>query len=260
MELDLLYQSQIQDFVECAFRFHLRNIARVENPTIVVDPADQYELAVERGQLLHRMVEQYLSGVPRDVLEGSAVDAQTRLRWVRIVDQALKDLPERRFPEITLVAPLAGVRLAAKVDLLAIEPGRVVLVDWKTSVKVPIQALEERIQSKVYRWVVSRSVEQEFGIRVSPEQIRMRYWFADDPSPSVDISYSQSKQSKDEHDLVELISRIRSESAFARTTHIERCKYCRYRGLCHPMLTPTSAPLGVDIPFEPDERPVMDEI
>lgn len=260
MELDVLYQSQIQDFVECAYRFYLRNIARVENPTIIADPTDQFELAVERGHLLHRRVEQYLSGVPMGALDGTAIDAQTRLRWTRIVDLAFKDLPERRYPEITLVASLAGVQLAAKVDLLAFEPGKVVLVDWKTSAKPGANSLEERIQTKVYRWVVSRSIEQAFGISVSPEQIRMRYWFADDPSPIVDISYSHAEQTKDERDLGEFISRIRSETVFARTTNAQRCEHCQYRTLCHPLLVPSAIPADLEAPEEPTPGMGLDEM
>lgn len=236
MRNDLFTQSRLQDFNDCAYRYLLRYIRHVENPTILGSPGSEFEETLVRGSTLHRMAERYLSGVSAESVLASITDPVIRDWWSRLVKLGLDDLPAQRYPEITLVAPIAGVQLAAKIDLLAIGHGNVVIVDWKTSRKSSAAKLEERLQTKVYRWVVCTAMERAFGLKVPPEQIVMRYWHVTDASPAVDIAYSQAQLRSDEADLTRLIKRVQSESEFKRTRDTQFCQLCEYRSICQPNL------------------------
>jgi hypothetical protein len=55
-----------------------------------------------------------------------------------IQNDPLAKLPKRRYPEHTLSAQLAGHRITAKYDLLAVDPKScAVIVDWKTGHVAP---------------------------------------------------------------------------------------------------------------------------
>src|SRR5690606_121766 len=103
------------------------------------------------------LVQQYLLGVPRQMIEARIQDERIRQWWEQFLKDGLTDLPARRLPETTLMARLGNIPIVAKIDLLALEPGRVIIVDWKTLRKPPSDRLESRMQTKVYRWVVSQA-------------------------------------------------------------------------------------------------------
>lgn len=244
-------QSRLQDYTDCAYRYMMRYVRRLDNPTQISQPEDDYERALARGNRFHRLVEQYLSGVPSTALLAQLKDPVILTWWEQFQAGALTDLPPRRLPEITLVAPLGDVLLSAKIDLLAVDADEIVILDWKTSRRRDEAFLEKRLQTRVYRWVVSRSAAQALGIQVQPENIRMRYWFAADGSFQ-EISYSQQKQAADEAELLQIIEKIQRETTFSRTQNTAHCRYCTYRSLCYPEMPPAS-----DVPEIGAEPAVM---
>ena len=224
MRSDLFTQSRLQDFKDCAYRYLLRYIRHVENPTILGSPSSEFEDALARGSTLHRMAERYSSGVSAEAVVTSITDPVVRDWWSRLASMGFSDLPAQRYPEVTLVAPIAGVQLSAKIDLLAIGPGNVVIVDWKTSRKTSAAKLEQRLQTKVYRWVVCNALERAFGVKIPPEHVVMRYWHVAETSPAVDIAYSQAQLDSDEADLARLIKLVQAESEFKRTSDTQSCQ------------------------------------
>ena len=87
--------------------------------------------------------------------------------------------------------PQTTFRLAAKYDLIAVEPGgRAVIVDWKTSKRrADVSTLRHRLQSIVYPYVL---VEASAGLPwgpVRPEQVEMRYWFTAAPGQPVTLRF-----------------------------------------------------------------------
>ena len=240
MAAEMFTQSRLQDYIDCPYRYSLRYIDRVESPSVQADPIHEFELAVERGTTFHRLVQQYLLGVPAERIERYIQDGRVRQWWTQFLSEGLTDLPAQRLPEVTLMARLEDTPIAAKLDLLAFEPGRIVIVDWKTFRKRASSRLEARLQTKVYRWVVSQAASALIGSAVAPEEIQMRYWFAGDPSPIVDYSYSQDEMLADERELLGLIQKIRQDKEFLRTTDENTCRVCAYRSISRPEQTPVS--------------------
>lgn len=234
MASEVFTQSRLQDYVDCPYRYSLRYIEQIESPSVQAEPVREFERAVERGTTFHQLLHQYFVGVSAEVIERRIQDERVRLWWNQFLKDGLRDLPLRRLPEITLMARLDDTPLAAKLDLLALESGRIVIVDWKTFRKPALHRLESRLQTKVYRWVVSQAAGTILGEKVAPDQIEMRYWFAGDPNPRSEISYSHDEMMADEHELSTLIHKIKQDETFLRTDDENTCRVCGYRSISRP--------------------------
>jgi hypothetical protein len=147
------------------------------------------------------------------------------------------DLPGQHYPEITLSIPLADHRLVAKYDLLIVEAGqRMTILDWKTTQVLPrITQLQQRMQTKVYRYVCAQAGAYLYeGKKLKPEDIEMLYWFPEFPDSPARLPYRADQFESDHHELLDLIGQIKAmdEMSFRMTTDTRRCQYCSYRSYC----------------------------
>ncbi|HZU87116.1 MAG TPA: PD-(D/E)XK nuclease family protein, partial [Anaerolineaceae bacterium] len=55
-------QNNLQDYVDCARRFELRHLLRLEWPALQSEPVLERERLMILGQRFHQMVQQHLSG------------------------------------------------------------------------------------------------------------------------------------------------------------------------------------------------------
>lgn len=226
-------QSSLQDYLDCAYRFQLAHVQYIRCPVPEAEPVAEWEARARRGSMFHAMAQQVIAGVTAEALDPKH-DAELAEWWGRFKRDAMRGLPTRRFAEVSLSLPINGVRLVAKLDLLAVESGkRVVIVDYKTYKKQTAKVLKTRLQTRVYRYVVAKAgTAFTEGQALSPEQIEMRYWFAADSKPSVTLDYSQSEFEADERYLTDLISEIQAQTEFPKTDDVSRCAFCTYRSLC----------------------------
>jgi hypothetical protein len=231
-------QNNLQDYIDCPRRFELRYIQRLAWPALESEPVIEQELRMEAGRQFHRMVQQFVVGIePDQILENAALDDV--VRWWDNFQQAepLKDLPPQRLAEYYLSAPMAGFRIAAQFDLIAIEPGhKAIIVDWKTSArKTPRNALKNRLQTRVYRYLlVAAGAHLNGGQDFAPEQVEMMYWFAEAPAEPEIFKYNQKLYGEDRAHLEALIQEISSREPghFTLTPDLKKCLYCNYRSLC----------------------------
>lgn len=233
-------QGNLQDYVDCPYRFYLRYVLRVSWPALVVDKALDFEQRGQAGGRFHRLVQQYLLGVPEArISEIADADPLPDVRewWAGFLTHVPPKLTGQRWVETTLTAGLAGQRVVAKYDLiLAEEKGHLTIFDWKTSHNVPRKAgLLTRIQTRLYRVVLTQASPAFFdGQLCPPEKVTMNYWFATHPQTLVSLPYSQPEYARDLEDLTALIEKIcASEPAdFVRTDRVDHCRYCVYRSHC----------------------------
>ena len=153
-------QGSLGDYADCARRFELRYIKRMRYPALQAGDPLQFEARLRQGARFHKLVQQHLLGVPAEALAASlSDDAELARWWSNYLSSGLTDLPARRYSEITLQTHLAGRRLLAKYDLLALAPGGpAVIVDWKTGSRVPSRSvLRGRMQTVVYRYVLAQA-------------------------------------------------------------------------------------------------------
>jgi len=233
-------QASLQDYVECPRRFQLRYLLQLDWPAPEAEPAEEHEQHVRDGETFHRLIHQHRLGIPVEALQGEGDDEPSSLLagwWAGYLASPPPDLPEMQYPELSLSIPLGEHRLVAKLDLVAIEPGRkAVIVDWKTSRRRSSTSfLAARLQTRVYRYVLAQAgAYLNDGAPVAPEQIRMVYWFAVDPEHPETLLYDSRQYDADGRYLAGLASAIAAsgEDDFPKTDDVQRCRFCPYRSLC----------------------------
>ena len=228
-------QGSTQDYADCARRFELRYIKRLRYPALEVQQALEYEMRIRQGERFHKLVQQHLLGVPAERLTASLDDDAELSRWWRsYLANGLTGLPPERHAEITLQTHLAGRRLIAKYDLLALEAGGdAVIVDWKTGDRVPSQQyLRSRMQTIVYRYVLAGAGAHLYGAPIPPERIRMDYVYVARGGERLSMAYSAAQLAQDEAELREIIDAIETAQEFPLTEEQGRCRFCTFRSLC----------------------------
>ncbi len=228
-------QGSLQDAADCLRRFELRYIKRLRYPAVEAAPALQFERRTRQGARFHKLVQQHLLGLPAETLARSLHDDPELATWWETFRRTgLAGLPEQRQAEITLQTYLAGRRLTAKYDLLALDAGgEAVIVDWKTWRRVPAQSyLESRLQTVLYRYVLAKAGAHLYGAQIPPEKIRMVYCFVARGGERLSIDYSAEQLRKDEDYLLNLIAEIEGAEQFTLTEDESLCRFCTYRSLC----------------------------
>ena len=230
-------QASLQDYLACPRRFQLRYIIRQPWPAQAAQPEDAFELHLQQGASLHRLIQQDFLGTPREKLTQLAQDQPLSTWWTRYLEYSPADLPDKKIPEVELSATIGENRLVGKFDLLAFEPGgRFVIVDWKTERNPPRrEQLVSRMQTVLYPFLlVEGGADYNRGEMIDPAQVEMIYWFTELPqnpqSFLYDLETHQSNRSRLENLLAEI--QDHQEEIFPLTRDELRCTYCNYRSLC----------------------------
>ena len=236
MPLNLLSQSSLQDYVDCARRFQLRYLERLSYPAVESEPALENEKHIQEGEYFHRLAQQYLIGIPAEQIAKLANTPNLKKWWENFL--YAKDLTSLReaklYAETTLSAPLGNFRLLAKYDLIAIADGKATIYDWKTYRKRPRDEwLSARMQTRVYRaLLVHAGAHLNNGVPFAPEQIEMIYWFSDFPNDPARFPYTSAQYKRDWDVLTKLADEIQTASLYPLTDNRTKCLYCPYRSYC----------------------------
>ena len=230
-------QGSLQDYVDCPQLFQLRHLLGLAWPALEAEPPLENERRMKQGVAFHRLVHQHALGIASERLSSAVIDADLRRWWHNYLERGPEDLPESRYPEIVLSAPVGGHRLVAKYDLIAVDAGRrAVIVDWKTSRTRPRRRwLAERLQTKVYPYVLVRAGAHLNGDQpVDAGGVEMLYWLADFPGEPARFAYDAAQYEAGEAYLTALIEEIEglAHERLPLAAQSRRCDYCRYRSLC----------------------------
>jgi CRISPR/Cas system-associated exonuclease Cas4 (RecB family) len=231
-------QGRLQDYVDCPRRFQLRYVLMQPWPALIVEPPGKAELHMQRGADFHRLAHQHALGLEADLLAATIHDGELARWWQTYLDRPPPGLPgSLQRSEVTVTTPMAGFPLAAKFDLLSVEPGeRIVIVDWKTMHRQPQRtALARRLQTSVYRYLaVKAGAGFNNGLRPQPEQVEMIYWFAHHGGATERFPYDREQYAADQIYLAELIAQIevQQEAVWPLTANERNCHFCDYRSLC----------------------------
>jgi len=242
-------QSSLQDYEDCPRLFQLRHIQQIAWPAPVVTPNTENEHYTQRGNAFHMMVQQYFLNVPPDSLGKLAKRDPLLFQWWHdFIDYKPDFIGYTQYPEITLSTTIGDHRLVAKYDFIGVHTSpslifqedtlgtKVVIMDWKTSRKLPKrEGLSRKLQTRVYPYVVARAgTSLTNGNPIIAEQIEMVYWFSNFPTAPIKIAYNQEQLETDENYIMGLIQNINalgSEEA-PMTDNKKRCRFCAYRSLC----------------------------
>ena len=234
-------QRSLQDYLDCPRRFQLRYLWRQPWPAVESEPLAAHERALERGRRFHQLVHQHTLGLPQAALQASIDDPQVRRWWRHYLESPPPNLPLAvRRSEITLTTPLSTYRLAARYDLVAVEPGqRAIIVDWKTGrSRPPAERLRTAVQTRVYCYVLVQAGSfLNADAPLSPSQVEMVYWFAEHPAHPVTLPYDEAQHADDAAYLEALVAEVAARAAaddqeWPLTPDERRCRFCTYRSLC----------------------------
>jgi len=229
-------QNSLQDYADCPRRFQLRYIDGQRWPAAESEPIEDQERLMEHGTEFHLLVQRHILGISVDKL--APQEQPLSDWWDAYLTFPPEDLPTvRRLPETQLTTPIsAGHRLMARYDLLAVDPGeRMVIVDWKTTLSRPSRdILAQRLQTRVYPFVLAEAGVHLFGGPVPPEAIHLVYWFAEAPTQPEVFLYNSAQYAKDRAYLGDMVAEIlaQTDPVWPLTTDDFHCKYCVYRSLC----------------------------
>lgn len=235
--LTTLSQSSLQDYMDCAQRFKLRYLDRLAYPAVETEPTLENEKHQQQGEYFHRLVQQYLIGIPAEQIAKFANTPDLQRWWDNFrSSKELMGLQQgaRLYPEANLSAPLGAYRLLAKYDLIAIRDDQVTIYDWKTYRKRPRNEwLAGRMQTRVYRaLLVHAGAHLNHGKPFEPEQIEMVYWFADFPDDPARFSYTSAQFMRDWDSLLRLSEEVAEATSFPLTEDRQKCLFCTYRSYC----------------------------
>lgn len=238
LPVDFIFsQNNLQDFIDCARRFQLKYLQHTAWPAPISEPVEEQERLIQLGSKFHRMVQQYHLGIPEEKISRWINDVDLKDWWNAFLTTPPANLPENRLPEIYLSMPFESYRLAAKIDLLAVEKNsRAVIVDWKTTHRSPRPTyIIKRIQSLVYPFLVINTGSALNGFNpFEPSQVSMIYWFPAFPEKSITLTFDQTWLEATRNQLSQLVREIiqMNQEVFPLTSNTEKCLFCRYRSLC----------------------------
>lgn len=233
-----LSQGSLQDYVDCPRRFQLRYLLMQPWPALITDAPAEFEEHLQRGADFHRLAHQHALGLDPERLAAAIHDETLARWWSTFLAHPPAHLPETiRRAEVAVTAPLAGRRLVAKFDLLAVEPGqRLIVVDWKTSLKRPSRVtLARRLQTRVYRYLaVEAGAAFNGSQRPEPELVEMLYWFAEFGGATERFPYDTDQHAADHDYLAGLLAEIAAhdEETWPLAPDERQCRFCNYRSLC----------------------------
>jgi hypothetical protein len=284
-------QSSLQAYADCQRRFWLTYVERLPWPAVEASPVQEHELLMRLGAQFHLLVQRAEIGLDHDLLthrlpaplDGwfAAYQNARPADLPRAGEPGVRTEVERiltvRFPLTTdenLSAPNAAVKLTAKYDLIAADAeGRVIIVDWKTGRRRPEPALlRDRLQTKVYLYVlVEAAPALGWGV-ITPEQVEMRYWFTASPHQPMTFHYDSAQHAANGRDLRRLLIQLTAGRTVADfplvvdtdANRARLCRYCAYRSRCNRGVLPgrldelddldematSSAPLGLDFDLD----------
>ena len=237
-------QSSLQDYADCPRRFQLRYIEQLTYPANEFEQAIENEKHQLEGQKFHRLIQQYLIGIPKENLTKMANTPNLERWWENFLSYSPTSLTNiaGMHPEVTLSAPLGKFRLLAKYDLIAFKDDKVFIYDWKTYRRRPRNEwLSARWQTRVYRaLLIAAGTKFNVGRPITPKRCEMVYWFANFPGEPSIFPYSDIQYKRDWDALITLTKEIKSgfddstslTTGFPQTENRNTCIYCPYRSYC----------------------------
>ncbi|PWH15833.1 MAG: hypothetical protein DDG58_10425 [Ardenticatenia bacterium] len=270
MPVTLFSASSLQDYVICKRRFQLRYVLGWTWPAPETDRPTEQEERIRLGRELHRLIHQHLLGIPVEKLSLMIQHPALERWWHAYLAFMPRLRPLRVLPEITLSTPLAGQRLMARFDAIAVadQPDvsgvRAIILDWKTYHHRPSREwLMARLQSRVYP-VVFLQAGSALMTSGGPSDVELWYWFAEHPLNPERLRYSEAAYRTDVAYLENLVAEIAQRIATAASIDIteevwpltedeRECRYCPYRALCRRGVIASPAE------YMPDDAALHDE-
>ena len=228
----MLSRVKLADFMACQRRFELRYERQLPWPASPLEADIAGALA--HGRHFHQLLQRHFLGLP---VEDSLEETPELAGWWRLFQSQGPELPAgRRLPELSLTAPIGRHFLTGRFDLLVVGDEGHHIYDWKTESRPRSPAaLRGDLQTRIY---LALAAEGSTALKepVSPEAIRLTYWYATDPPAVVSLTYSQAWHEESWAFLSERAAEIEQQLASGEilplTDDLAQCRRCAYQAYC----------------------------
>ncbi|MEN9269798.1 MAG: PD-(D/E)XK nuclease family protein [Thermostichales cyanobacterium HHBFW_bins_127] len=238
-----LSPSSLKVLDKCPRLFRYTYLDRLLYPR-ELSPQDQ--LAGQRGDYFHRLVELSQKGVPIEPLLAAAGDPLPQW-WQVFMGSPHFRPPGEVWSEVSLWLERRGVRFQGRLDRLVIAPDRqcFTIVDWKTERHRPSQdQLQESWQVRLYPLMLCLAGSTlNGGQPIAPERVRLTIWYVQHPQDPFELNYSRSQLQRDLQALDQVIDHLYAyaENGYPRTTALDQCRHCWFATRCYGLI-----PEGLD--------------
>lgn len=255
-----LSQYKLANFLACQRRFQLRSLRRLPWPASPLP--ERTEQVLQQGQAFHQLLERHFLGLK---ISPAAIEDGRIQQWWRAFQphNPVQTLPPnaRFLPETGLTVPLGNHLLYGRFDLLAIgedeqnQPFAHVF-DWKTGRPIAASELKTRWQTRLYLALLAEggSAFWSQAVPLAPEQIRLTYWFVQEPDAPVTIGYSAAEHAANWAELQQIAAQLDAALAlntWPLTDDWSHCRECAYQIYCGRQGAGTAVP-ELDEAEEPD--------
>ncbi|WP_420645528.1 PD-(D/E)XK nuclease family protein [Candidatus Leptofilum sp.] len=259
-ERQTLSQYKLANFLACQRRFQLRYLRRLPWPASPL--SERTEQLLQQGQDFHQLLERHFLGLTID--KATIENGRVRHWWQTFqTHNPAQHFPSnaRFLPETGLTVPLRNHLLYGRFDLLVIgedEAGRPFahLFDWKTGRPIEAAELNGRWQTRLYLALLAEGSNAFWpqAKSISPEQIRLTYWFVQEPDAPATIGYSAAAHAANWGELQQFATQLDETfalDAWPLTDDWNHCRECAYQNYCGRQAAGTATP-ELDEAEEPD--------
>ena len=259
-ERQTLSQYKLANFLACQRRFQLRSLRRLPWPASPLP--ERTEQVLQQGQDFHQLLERHFLGL--HISLASIEDGRIQQWWRAFQTHSpVQHLPPntRFLPETGLTVPLGNHLLYGRFDLLVTgedDEGRPFahVFDWKTGRPIAAADLQLRWQTRLYLALLAEGGGAFWpqAVPLAPEQIRLTYWFVQEPEAPITIGYSTAEHATNWNELQQIATQL--DEAFAAdiwplTEDWNHCRECAYQIYCGRQGVGTAVP-ELDEAEEPD--------
>ena len=249
--MQIFSRPRLMAFLTCQRRFQLRYVAQLPWPAAPQSQSQQE--ATYRGQLFHQLLERHFLGLN----EPEKADIPQLRQWWATFERHGPSLPAgTRLPEISLTVPVGRHLLTGRFDLLVLAEGEAHIFDWKTEARPrPEWALRSDWQTILYLALLVEGGVALQNRPILPDQVRLTYWFANDPAASVTIDYGPGQHQANWRQITDLIAQIdrqiSNDQAWPMTDDWAECGRCAFQLYCGRQIIapPAGEPTESDDPL-----------
>jgi hypothetical protein len=259
----LLSQSKLNTFLTCQRRFQLLYLRRLPWP--ILPPDGDAENIISRGQQFHQVMERHFLGL--DIPPETIADDHVR-RWWRAFQSRPPAIPSgKRLPEHRLTVPIGAHLLLGRFDLLVTgeADGRPFahVYDWKTGKGRRESDLRQDWQTRLYLALLAEGGAALLGNgrSLSPTDIAITYWYANEPDAPRTIAYSAAWHAQNWADIQAIVAQIDDSLAqndWPLTANWDECRRCAYQVYCGRQAAGPSRLSPHDDAEAPDEVDFLD--
>jgi hypothetical protein len=234
----LFSSNNLQDYLDCPRRFELKYILKQSWPAVSSLPVQEMEYKIRIGTQFHKVIHQYLAGIPAPDLEIFIQDGEIK-NWFAVTQKYIEPLLKHPFlSEYSVIAPINGFHLVAVFDFISYQnDNKIVISDWKTTSRKPRRELfTQSVQTILYPFIAFEARNQIFSgsESLNQEDFSLEYFFPAFPDETISVDFDKNIYTANQVVILSLLNEInkKESGSFEKTSNEKRCAFCQYRSLC----------------------------